>query len=68
MRAKVIRPFHQVVKLDKPARAHRKGDVITVTKKDFEKLGFYLVEVPETTKLTPMREADGKCKPCKNKK
>lgn len=67
MRAKVIRPFHQIVKEGKPARAHRKGDVITVTKKDFEQLGFYLSEVPETTKLTPMRDADGKCTPCNQK-
>lgn len=69
MRAKVIRPFNQIVRLGEEPRSRRKGDVITVSEKDFKKLGdFYLQEVPTTTKLTPMRDADGECIPCKKKK
>lgn len=64
MRAKVKRPFRDI----KTGRKHKRNDVITISKSRFEELSFFLDEAGETEQLTPKRDSDGNCIPCKKKK
>lgn len=63
MRAEVIKQFRDA----KNGRAHRKRDVITVSKSRFNELkGTFLKEAKPDQKLTPKRDSGGKCLICNN--
>lgn len=64
MRALVIKQFRD----KENGRVYRKRDVITISAKRFDDLkGTFVTEAPKGAKLTPKRNAVGKCIICSNK-